>query len=295
MSPLLPILKNGYRHTEGKGRQITVTEKCAFDSLFQIFVALYADNVHFKSLIESSDNEFANLIKLAMNGRIIEDTLKARSELLLKYYRKYCDENDAKSKTKKNKITSQFFEKNTKRMLNLNCNISIHSMLKMITDNMEELNSVEQLLVCDNCSEVHGKKQLVNVPIIARDSTSEKIMCYPSKQSSKNTCSHCEGPMSFLRKPNHFVIVDTESLSKAFEHSITVDIYSVQPEICYNEKKFSLKAIVEIRGSDHFIAHVKRGKISWESFDDVNPHRTRNSPSIMEANLFFLRNCRWRD
>lgn len=114
----------------------------------------------------------------------------------------------------------------------------------------------------------------------------EICLVQTSKKASSN-CSKCGEILNIMMRPNRIIFVDIEVFKGIDElDSPFIEFSKIPQQIKYLDTHFNIKAVIErtsIGGGGHYIAHVKRNSLSWESFDNTKPLHIGKPPTEMHA------------
>lgn len=280
---LLPTLKYGCEYKLGK-TFVTIVETCSNDSLAQIFFSIYADSIKCRASIDESNGIYESIIKLAMNERVIKRVDVERGQFLRKVFNDYCNKYESTMSIRK-----RVFRKETDSIIYLDCNTSIHTMLEMISEN-SIFHSIDLFTVCEICKIIFEKNKLVMAPVNVNLGIGienlEICLVQTSKKASSN-CSKCGEILNIMMRPNRIIFVDIEVFKGIDElDSPFIEFSKIPQQIKYLDTHFNIKAVIErtsIGGGGHYIAHVKRNSLSWESFDNTKPLHIGKPPTEMHA------------
>ncbi|KAJ6647960.1 hypothetical protein Bhyg_03185 [Pseudolycoriella hygida] len=262
----LPILSNGERIIGTKKiAGSLVTNTCPFDSIFQFYLAMYADSQNFKDKIDSANSAFSLLIQTSFEN--VRDAQIERSKILL-----------------------QLFEDDVvdygKNILALSCEMSIHRMFSMLALHFPILQSYNEKKYCSLCKyeSIIGRSF---VPTNLSTLEMKNIKASIDFVARNSVCQGCNGVLTVLYEVNEVLVLDVERLDKGGNHK-AVKIKDISQDIRIQEKKFKLLGVVENTIS-HFVIHLRRNDDSFETYDDLKPSRPRKTPAyeINAVLLFF--------
>lgn len=284
----IPILKNGFRD-ETHRKMIVTQHTCAFDTFFQTYLALYVDNVGFKALVDRSDGDFVNLIKLTMVAKEKKEVYCERNKLLLKYYNEDTDMKDR----------SLYILADEEKLLHIDCFIGINQMFKLITGRQRELFSIKQTKACEVCGVIFEEKQMEYIPIDANKANLKNITpsIFGSELKSKLKCKNCDCYLKIIRKPSKIIVVDCENFRSSMtittidkETVITHLMFSLEDvakTIMYSHTQYTLFAVIE-GTENHFITNILRGD-EWEAYDDLHPQGVlKPKKKLVPMQLFYI-------
>lgn len=309
LQPLF-ILTNGSTVTnKSKKRCEILNQMCGFNSITHFCFGAYADSPIIKKICDSSNSEYASLVKIASESRDIARINETRSALVVDLYMKYCAEMDEQCTGKmKNYYSKLHIFRNTPKLISLTCHIDIKSVWEIICKNMPELCSVEQRSVCSNCDELvsiknDGGGDVFNqnypfFPIDFNVASVENIQdsLKPSVEYANNyKCPFCDhNRLKIERKSKAMLAFEIDAFTYFVEQIKTVnqfDVYielsQLQNEIMYGGCGYRLKSVIEFRPG-HFVCHILRNN-KWETYDDLKTKVLKTPSKVTPTLAFYIR------
>lgn len=256
----IPMLMNG-----GKSKRIDdipviySTQTCAFDSIFQLCAACYADSARFKDEINKSESSFAKFLKLTMTADEEDQIDTMRNFLLTQLYPE--------------RITDM------QQMQLIDIETVITDMYERLCVDCPILDSEVTAQSCD--CDVFTGSHFVRFKLSGADVKNlQKTLLKPK---SKKRCEFCRFFLVDVTLiPQEIVAFDTSGAAIR-----NVALNDFQREIVVENFRYRLLGTVEHQAKrKHFVPHVLRG-YEWIAYDDLNP-RPSKSPHTIENSVLIL-------
>lgn len=304
--PLMILTNNSNLYNKSKKRHEVLSQMCGFNSITHFCFGAYADNSIIKEIFNSSNSQFASLVKIASDSRNIDRTQEKRSEIVTDLYLKYCADMDEHSTGRmKNYYSKIHIYTNTPKLVSITCHIDIKSVWEIICENMPELCSIEQRSVCSNCEGLVSIKNDSgndiynrNFPFFPIDFNIARIediqnSLKPLVEYTNNyKCSFCgHNTIKIERKSKTILAFEIDSFTchvhqmrTQNKYDVDIDLSQLQNDIIYGRCGYRLKGVIEFRPG-HFVCHIIRNN-KWETYDDLQA-KVLKTPSKVKASLAF--------
>lgn len=259
----VPVLKNGYCYSGSKKVATTITTMtCAFDSIFQVYVALYADISMVKAKFDAEGAVFPTLVK-DLFDHDIGDIYRRRNDLLFE-------------------CLSERVIKMKNNIQELNCEISVNPMFLRIAELTPAINSIKEIKSCEVCS-TSKNKYYSSVPLeLDKVNLSQLEDCLVMP---RNTSCSCGKP--YVRKLEYNPIVAFD-IERCVTSQPSVMLSEINQNVCLNEENYELRAIIS-HTPGHFKANVCRNNGTWETYDDLCPKKcVKFVEPLTPAALFYV-------
>lgn len=291
----IPKLKNGHRKKYSKALTVYTYNTCSFDSLFQIFAALYADYERVKMKFEAIENsDFCNMVERAFSSKnkktsVLNELYVKRDSIMQKIYF--------------DKIVAT-----DKGLLSIDCNSNICYTVEHVLP--EELFSYIRKKQCLICDEIIASKRVfvdINLESFAKENVAIKdlndhIRNELISEEIISKCSKCSDMFQIETTFSDVIMIDLQLVLRKDNKKFRIDEAPQALELC--GISFKILALIEfirdddcllIEGEDeigHYVSHMKRSNDLWEKYDDLsNKFENSNRYREMEVHtLFFIQN-----
>lgn len=263
----IPILSNGHRKYYGKQSSVLTYNTCAFDTIFQIFAAIFIDYEHIQNRFEENEEaEFYSMIAATFNyekkgSGLMTDLYERRFGILKRVYAE--------------KIIST-----TSGLLTIDCNSNIAYTIEHAMP--QSFFSYSRVKHCNSCSNSVLSRRVfidINLELFASETVSIQdlnehinidLLCEVKK--SKCTTNLCSGMIEIDTTFSEVVVIDLQLIDEKLNKIFSIN--EVPQELDLRGIKYKIFAMAEyIKKSGetigHYIAHVRRFNNQWETYNDL--------------------------
>lgn len=274
----VPVLQNGC--DTRYGNQILTTQyTCAFDSIFSIFVCLYADNLNFRADIDFNSSKFSELIKTFFHTTNSMSQSKS-SGLEKVYIDRNIVLNDLYSNWCLNNISMNSYRKY------IDCRVGIGDLYGRLCSQIEEnIASVMEEKTCNNCDTKTSRflPFLTLIPIVKN--LQEVQNSIDVSFSRRRSCTICKNDCDVKKYYNNLLVLEVEPESQLHKN---IALKNLPQTIIVDHKEYELCAAVNYDHTiKHFSALVRRLKKEWQCYDDIKSSCEMNTEDS-EINPFLL-------
>lgn len=291
----IPKLSNRHRKKYNKRLTVETYNECSFDSLFQIYAALYMDYDRIKLQIDRiDDSDFCNMIQQAC-----KENRKSLANLNDLYI--------IRDTIMQNVVSNDLNTVRTESgLISIDCNSNIDYIIEHVLP--QKLCSYLRTKSCELCgAKIESNRYFIdlNLEKFAKKNTTikhlEKLLRHEMMSeeiSSKCTNQLCDAIFKIQTTFFDVVMIDVQMLSRRNNKRFSINEAPMELELC--GKKFKIVALIEFISDDdclqiegaevigHYVSHIKRINSVWEKYDDcVSKIQNSDCKRKMEVHTLF--------
>lgn len=270
--PILPNLKKLVPYPIPK--PIIIAERtCSFDSIYQIFAALYKDNKEIAKRIDASKQPFDEFIKDSFSAKKLHETVQKRNELFRKMFHKR-----VKPIRGISNVETMYMGMTSTEMLNA------------LNKQSNFFYSAKEFAVCKKCKIKNEIKTHVTLPTFNYDwklFVQNMQLCIEDYEWTMDEClcEKCKNKMELNVEYDSVILIDIEGQYPDYRNMYIIDEKEIPRTLEFKGKVYEFRGAVGYE-LDHGLAHVKRNNGHWQSYDGCKSTNVINTPSSFMSYLY---------